>query len=54
MNENLDWESLKTRFDPEPEGNSLGMVLYEEDGDGSTSVVEAFGSGCRRAGDRVG
>ena len=43
VNENLDWETLKARFDPDPVGNSLGMVLYKTDADGTDKVVESFG-----------
>lgn len=43
VNRNLDWEVLTTRYDPDPVGNTLGMVLYQEGEAGAEQVVEAFG-----------
>lgn len=42
INEHLNWAAIKERFDPQPEGKSLGFVLLE-DVDGDPRVVESFG-----------
>lgn len=42
VNKTLDWDEIRNRYDPEPEGNAVGLVLLETDGDGRTQIVESF------------
>lgn len=47
VNEQMDWEDLSSRYDPDPEGNRLGMVLHDRESadpeTGAAQVAEAFG-----------